>query len=272
MSHADGEENGGISDCKFRIADSRAITPGSKIENSGLVATRILVALATYNEAENLPGLVDEILRLMPTANILVIDDNSPDGTGKWCDERAAAEPRLACLHRPGKLGLGSATIAGMRWALDKDYEVFVSLDADWSHDPAHVPDLVTALETADVAIGSRYCAGGNIEGWPLQRRLMSRTINGLSRLLLHLPVNDTSGAFRAYHVTALRKINLANIQAAGYSYLEEILWHLHLSGATFREVPITFRERRAGKSKVNVREAIAKVSTLLRLARAKKS
>ncbi|MCC7084487.1 MAG: polyprenol monophosphomannose synthase [Pirellulales bacterium] len=231
-------------------------------------ASRILVALATYNEIENVPALVDAIFQALPTADILVIDDNSPDGTGQWCDERATSEPRLACLHRPGKQGLGSATIAGMRWALDKAYGVVVTMDADWSHDPRHLPELVHAVEAADVAIGSRYCDGGQIDGWPLHRRVMSRTINCLSRLLLRLPVGDTSGAFRAYRVAALQIIELSNVQAAGYSYLEEILWHLHRSGATFHEVPITFRERRAGKSKVNLHEAVAKISTLIRLAK----
>lgn len=233
-----------------------------------MAPTRILVALATYNEIENVPGLTDAILTNLPTADVLIIDDSSPDGTGRWCDERASSDPRVACVHRLGKQGLGSATIAGMRWALDRDYDAIVTMDADWSHDPRHLPELVKGLETADVVIGSRYCTGGQIETWPLHRRMMSRTINRLSRLLLHLPISDTSGAFRAYRVAALRKIDLANIQAAGYSYLEEILWHLNRAGATFREVPITFRERRAGKSKVNLREAVAKVSTLMRLAR----
>lgn len=233
-------------------------------------ASRILVALATYNEIENVPALVDAIFQALPTADILVIDDNSPDGTGRWCDERATSEPRLACLHRPSKQGLGSATIAGMRWALDKSYDVFVTMDADWSHDPRHLPDLVHAVETADVAIGSRYCDGGRIDGWPLHRRVMSRTINRLSRLLLRLPICDASGAFRAYRVAALRQIELSNVQAAGYSYLEEILWYLHRTGATYREVPITFRERRAGKSKVSLHEAVAKISTLIRLAKAR--
>lgn len=228
---------------------------------------RILVALATYNEIENMPGLVEAILTILPAADVLIIDDNSPDGTGRWCDERAASGTHVACVHRPGKQGLGSATIAGMRWALERDYNVIITMDADWSHDPAHLPELVNALETVDVAIGSRYCAGGQIEGWPLHRRLMSRAINRLSRLLLRLPVNDTSGAFRAYRVAVLRTIDLAIIQATGYSYLEEILWHLHRFGATFREVPIAFRERRAGSSKVNVQEVRGKVATLLRLA-----
>jgi len=232
-----------------------------------MTSPRTLVALATYNEIENLPGLVDEILRVLPGADVLVIDDNSPDGTGRWCDERAASEPRLHCLHRLSKQGLGSATLAGTRWALDRSYDLFVTMDADWSHDPRHLPELVSATERADVAIGSRYCAGGGIEGWPFHRRVLSRWMNGLSRLMLRLPVRDSSGAFRAYRVSALRKIDLSQVQATGYSYLEEILWHLRNAGATFAEVPITFHERRAGKSKISVGEAVAKISTLLRLA-----
>jgi dolichol-phosphate mannosyltransferase len=228
---------------------------------------RALVALATYNEIENLPGLVDEVLRTLPDSDVLVIDDNSPDGTGRWCDERAAAEPRLHCVHRPGKQGLGSATLAGARWALGKSYDLFVTMDADWSHNPAHLPALVRATENADVAIGSRYCAGGAIEGWPLSRHLFSRGMNRLSRLILRLPIRDLSGAFRAYRVSALRQIDLSQVQASGYSYLEEIAWHLHRAGATFAEVPITFHERRAGKSKINFGEAAGKLRTLLRLA-----
>ena len=231
---------------------------------------RTLVALATYNEIENLPGLVDDILRVLPDADLLVIDDNSPDGTGRWCDERAATEPRLQCLHRPGKQGLGSATLAGMRWALDRSYDLFVTMDADWSHDPRFLPELVRATQQADVAVGSRYCVGGSIEGWPFHRRLLSRAVNRLSRVALRLPIKDASGAFRAYRVDALRKIDLANVKAAGYSYLEEIVWHLHRAGATFTEVPIVFHERRSGKSKINVGEAAAKLSTILRLAFAK--
>jgi dolichol-phosphate mannosyltransferase len=231
---------------------------------------RTLVALATYNEIENLPGLVDEILRVLPDADLLVIDDNSPDGTGRWCDERAATESRLQCLHRPGKQGLGSATLAGMRWAIDRSYDVFVTMDADWSHDPCYLPELVGATQQADVAVGSRYCAGGAIEGWPMHRRALSRCVNGLSRLLLRLPIKDASGAFRAYRVAALQIIDLNSIKATGYAYLEEIVWHLHHAGATFKEVPIVFHERRSGKSKIHVGEAAAKLSILLQLAFAK--
>lgn len=229
-------------------------------------APRTLVVLATYNEIENLPGLVEAILRVLPTADLLVVDDNSPDGTGHWCDERAAVEPRLKCLHRSGKLGLGSATIAGFRHALDNNYEVAATLDADWSHDPQYLPELVAATAHADVAIGSRYVAGGAIEGWPAHRRVMSRVVNRLSRAMLRLPIQDTSGAFRAYRVAKLRTIDLKCVRANGYSYLEEILWHLAQQNATFAEVPITFHERRAGRSKINLQEAAGKIGTLVRL------
>jgi dolichol-phosphate mannosyltransferase len=228
---------------------------------------RVLVALATYNEIENLPTLVDEIRRVLPEADILVIDDNSPDGTGQWCNERAAIDSHVRCLHRASKQGLGSATIAGMQWALDQSYDIFVTMDADWSHDPRHLPELVDATRSVDVAIGSRYCRGGAIDGWPLPRRIMSRVMNGLSRVVLRFPINDASGAFRAYRVAALRALDVSRIQAVGYSYLEEIVWLLQRRGATFAEVPITFHQRRAGASKISLQEALGKIATLVRLA-----
>src|SRR6187551_1181641 len=147
--------------------------------------SRALVAVATYNEIENLPGLVEAIHKVLPAADILVVDDNSPDGTGKWCDERARSDSRFAVLHRAGKLGLGSATIAAMQFALDHQYDVLVTMDADWSHDPEYLPRLVRAVDDADVAVGSRYCEGGAIEGWPLGRRVLSRGVNWLSGILL---------------------------------------------------------------------------------------
>jgi dolichol-phosphate mannosyltransferase len=231
-------------------------------------ATRTLVALATYNEVENLPRLVDEIERVLSEADVLVVDDNSPDGTGKWCDERARVDARLTVLHRAAKLGLGSATIAAMQFALDHTYDVLVTMDADWSHDPEYLPALVRTIDSADVAIGSRYCEGGVIEGWPLGRRVLSRGVNWLSGILLRLPVHDKSGAFRAYRTEVLRTVGLTNIRSAGYSYLEEILWHLNRIGATFAEVPITFRERRAGKSKISLKEAAAKARVLWTLSK----
>jgi dolichol-phosphate mannosyltransferase len=231
---------------------------------------RVLVILATYNEIENLPGLVDAIEHALPGADILVIDDNSPDGTGRWCDERAANDMRLHCLHRKGKEGLGSATISGLTWAIEREYEVVITMDADWSHDPQYLSALVQGTTSADVAIGSRYCAGGAIEGWPMHRRVVSRAMNGLTRLVLRTPIRDASGAFRAYRSESLRRIDLSQAQATGYAYLEEIVWLLHRAGCTFVEVPITFHERRAGASKVSAAEAVAKLTTLFRLTRSR--
>jgi len=228
---------------------------------------RVLVALATYNEINNLPSLVDAIHGALPDAELVIVDDNSPDGTGQWCDERAKTDTRLKCIHRPGKQGLGSATLSAMRFALDGPFDVLVTMDADWSHDPQYLPALVNATADADVALGSRYCGGGKIDGWPLHRRVLSRSANALTRILLRLPIHDASGAFRAYRVAILKRIDLERIRSTGYSYLEEILWHLHQAGAKFSEVPITFHERRAGKSKISAREAVGKLRTIFRLA-----
>lgn len=232
----------------------------------GSMVGSILIAVATYNERDNLPSLVDALFQTLPQAHVLVVDDNSPDGTGQWCDEHCLTEPRLSCLHRPGKLGLGSATIAAMQRAIELDYDLLVTLDADWSHDPAALPAMVAKSAECDIVIGSRYCPGGTIEGWPRYRRVVSTVLNGVSRRLLRLPVRDASGAFRVYRVDILRRLVLNDIRATGYSYLEEILCHLRRAGARFAEVPITFRERRSGQSKATLAEAFGKIATIVRL------
>lgn len=228
---------------------------------------RLLVAVATYNEIDNLPALVDAILAELPTADILVVDDDSPDGTGRWCEERSATEPRLACLRREGQRGLGSATVAAFRYAIDLGYDFVITMDADFSHPPEYLPTLVAAARDADVAIGSRYVAGGQIVGWPRTRRLASRLVNNASRYLAGLAPRDSSGAFRCYRVEALRRIDLDAIRSHGFSYLEETLWHLQRAPAKMVEVPITFHQRRAGRSKVHVGEAFGKLKTIFRLA-----
>lgn len=228
---------------------------------------RLLVAVATYNEIDNLPSLVDAILAELPTADILVVDDDSPDGTGRWCEERSATEPRLACLRRTGKRGLGTATLAAFRLAIDRGYDFILTMDADFSHSPEALPTLVAAAQDADVAIGSRYVEGGRIVGWPRTRRLASRLVNNASRYLAGLAPRDSSGAFRCYRVCALRRIDLAAIRSHGFGYLEETLWHLQRSRAKIVEVPITFHERRAGRSKVHFGEAVGKLKTICRLA-----
>lgn len=231
-----------------------------------------LVTLATYNEIENLPRLVDEILAAAPAVDILVIDDNSPDGTGRWCDARAAADPRVRCLHRAGKLGLGTATIAGMQYALEHGYRYVLNMDADFSHHPRYLTMLLGGMENADgtpaadVMIGSRYVTGGAIEGWPLKRHLMSRGVNACARCLLGLRANDCSGAFRCYRASLLARVDFDAVRSRGYSFQEEILWHLKRLGAKIRETPITFADRRYGTSKINSREAFGALGILLRL------
>ena len=235
-------------------------------------AKQTLITLATYNEIENLPRLVDEILAILPTVDILVIDDNSPDGTGRWCDERANGDTRLHCLHRSGKLGLGTATVAGMQHAIEHGYRYVLNMDADFSHHPRHLPAILSGMEGADgtpgvdVMIGSRYVQGGAIEGWPLKRHLMSRAVNAYARLLLGLPAKDCSGAFRCYRTALLQKVDFAAIRSRGYSFQEEILWHLKRLGAKFGETPITFVDRQRGASKINAQEARSALRIILSL------
>lgn len=234
---------------------------------------KTLVTVATYNEIENLPKLAEEIFRYAPEADLLVIDDNSPDGTGRWCDERAAADPRVHCLHRPGKLGLGTATVAGMKYAVEHGYRYALNMDADFSHHPKYLPDLLAGMEPqapggpgVDVMIGSRYVPGGGVEGWPLRRHLMSRGVNLYARWLLGLTPRDCSGAFRCYRVALLARLDFGRVCSRGYSFQEEVLWRLKRLGARFGETPIVFVDRRAGASKINLRESLAAVWIILRL------
>jgi dolichol-phosphate mannosyltransferase len=230
-----------------------------------------LVTVATYNEMENLPRLADEIFRHAPDAHLLVIDDNSPDGTGRWCDERAAADPRVRCLHREGKLGLGSAIVAGMRYGIEHGYRHVLNMDADFSHDPKYLPDLIGGMDRDgqaihDVMIGSRYVPGGRIEGWPLKRHLMSRGVNLYSRLLLGLKPRDCSGGYRCYRTALLARLDFAAIRSRGYSFQEEVLWRLKRLGARIGETPITFADRVRGQSKIHSGEAAAAVRIILGL------
>jgi len=218
----------------------------------------LLVTLCTYNERENLARLIGEIHRHAPSADVLVVDDASPDGTGRIADELAAADDRIQVLHRAGKLGLGSATVAAFRFALAGEYEFVVNMDADFSHPPATIPHLVALMNRADVAIGSRYVAGGEIVGWPIVRHVMSRGVNLLSRTLLGLSPRDTSGSFRCYRVSLLKQIDFDRIIARGYAFEEEILFRCRQVGARFVEFPIRFEDRRAGQSKINAREVAA--------------
>ena len=230
-----------------------------------------LVTVATYNEMENLPRLVEEIFHFAPDVDILVIDDNSPDGTGQWCDEQKARTPRLHCLHRSGKLGLGTATIAGMKYAIENGYRYMLNMDADFSHQPKYLPALLDGMDppggpSVDVMIGSRYVPGGGTEGWPLRRRLMSRGVNFYARTLLGLRSKDCSGAFRCYRTELLARLDFDAICSRGYSFQEEILWRLKRLGARFGETPIVFIDRQRGVSKIDSGEAFSALWILFSL------
>lgn len=235
------------------------------------MAAQTLVTIATYNEIDSLPRLVEAVFHHAPEADLLVIDDNSPDGTGRWCDEHAGAESRLHCLHRRGKLGLGTAILAGMDWALQRGYRYVLNMDADFSHPPERIPALIAGMDPADgepvdVMIASRYVPGGGSEGWPLSRRLISRAVNAYARGLLGLRPRDCSGSFRCYRVELLRRVDFSAVRSRGYAFQEEILWHLKRLGARFAETPFVFVERRHGQSKIDAREALAALGIIARL------
>jgi dolichol-phosphate mannosyltransferase len=227
---------------------------------------RILISLATYNERDNLAPLLAEIHKAVPSADLLVIDDNSPDGTGQLADDLAADNPHLHVLHRPGKLGLGTAILAGMHYALEHSYDLFVNMDADFSHHPRYLPALLAGMAGHDVMIGSRYVPGGGSVNWPLSRRLMSRGINWLVGVLMHIPASDCSGAYRCYRVSKLREAQLERVRSRGYSFQQEVLYRCRKAGCKIGETPIVFENRRAGKSKVNVREALRSIAMIFRI------
>lgn len=228
---------------------------------------RLLVTLCTYNERENLAALFPEIWRYAPAADILVIDDNSPDGTGAIADEWAARDGRVQVLHRPCKMGLGTATLAGFRFAVEKNYTLVLNLDADFSHHPRHIPAIVALMDRADVGIGSRYVAGGGVVGWGLVRHFMSRAINFYARTLLRLSTRDNSGSFRCYRIAKLRELDFDRFVSRGYSIQEEILYRCRRIGCRFDETPIVFEDRRKGRSKISLRESVLAGWVILRLA-----
>jgi dolichol-phosphate mannosyltransferase len=215
----------------------------------------VVVAVATYNEAENLPLLVEGLLRALPEATLVVVDDGSPDGTGDAADELARATGRVEVIHRPGKQGYASAFAAAFCRAEELGAEWVVSMDADLSHDPADVPRGLAALEEsgADLAVGSRYICGGYTQGWPLHRRMLSKWGNAVFRWCLHVPVRDMSAGFRVYRPRALRVADFASVASQGYAALIETLLRCHDAGLMIAEFPIVFRERERGRSKMSL-------------------
>ncbi|MFB9962943.1 polyprenol monophosphomannose synthase [Sinosporangium siamense] len=214
---------------------------------------RVLVIVPTYNEADNIQGIVGRIRDAVPEAHLLVADDNSPDGTGAVADGLAAADDQVHVLHRPGKQGLGAAYIAGFRWGLERGYDVLVEIDADGSHQPEELPKLLAAVAGgADLAIGSRWVPGGKVVNWPGSRELLSRGANAYSRMMLGLRVRDSTAGFRAYRAATLEKIGLSDVESQGYCFQIDLTLRTVRCGLRVVEVPITFVDRTVGTSKMD--------------------
>lgn len=218
-------------------------------------AKRVLVILPTYNEADNVLALAGQVLAQDPSIEVLVVDDNSPDGTGKLVADARAAEPRLHLLERPGKLGLGTAYLAGFRYGLDEGFDRIFTMDCDFSHNPRYLPAMLAALDDHDVVVGSRYVPGGGIENWPWHRRLLSKFANFYARTLLRLELRDCTAGYRGYSREVLETVDPFGIRSSGYSFLEEMAWRVTRCGFSIREIPIVFEQRKAGASKIESSE-----------------
>ena len=231
------------------------------------MAERALVVIPTYNEAENLPNLLPQVLAQDPRLEVLVVDDNSPDGTGRLADQLTARDSRIHVLHREGKQGLGTAYIAGFRWALERDYTCVFEMDADFSHDPAHLKDFLKAIEGADLVLGSRYLGGRvTVVNWPMTRLMLSYTANIYARLVTGLRVWDLTGGFKCFRRRVLEAIDLSQVRSNGYAFQIEMSVRAWRKGFKLAEIPIVFVDRTEGHSKMNraiVREAVWMVPRL---------
>lgn len=225
---------------------------------------RVLVLLPTYDERDNLPLIMARIRKAVPDADVLVLDDNSPDGTGELADEMAASDDRVTVLHRAGKEGLGKAYLAGFDWGLERGYDALVEIDADGSHPPEMLPRMLEVAGEADLVIGSRWVPGGSIVNWPKSREIISRGGNLYIRLALGMPVKDATAGYRVYRACALRALGLGDVSSQGYCFQVDLTWRAVRAGLVVAEVPITFVEREIGASKMTesiVREAMLNVS-----------
>jgi dolichol-phosphate mannosyltransferase len=225
---------------------------------------RVAVIIPTYNEADNLERIVARVRSAVPAADVLIADDNSPDGSGDIADKLAITDEHVHVMHRPGKQGLGAAYLAGFGWALDRGYGAMVEMDADGSHDPAELPRLLAALEDADAVVGSRWVTGGTVRNWPRSRELLSRGGNAYARVMLGLSVHDATGGYRAYRAATLQDIGLHSVTSQGYCFQIDLTLRAVRAGKKVVEVPITFTERTQGTSKMSraiVAEALWKVT-----------
>ena len=227
-------------------------------------ADRVIIVMPTYNERQNLESIAGRVRAALPAADLLIVDDNSPDGTGDLADKLAEADPHVQVMHRTSKAGLGKAYIAGFGWALERGYDVVVEMDADGSHQSEHLPSLVAALDHADLSIGSRWVPGGRVVNWPKAREALSRGANIYTRLMLGLGVRDATAGFRAYRATTLRTISLDQVESTGYCFQIDLTLRVADAGLRIVEVPITFVEREHGASKMSnsiIMEAFSRVA-----------
>ena len=221
---------------------------------------RVLVIVPTYNEATNLPQIVPAILRQDPRIEVLVVDDNSPDGTGDMADRMSQAKPRVHVMHRLAKEGLGRAYLAGFRWGLDHGFQAIFEMDADFSHDPGFLPEFLKAIEEADLVLGSRYATGVNVINWPISRLLLSLGANLYARWITGLPLTDSTGGFKCFRREVLEAIPLEKVRSNGYAFQIEMSFRAWKKGFRLTELPIIFHDRVEGHSKMSkriVREAI---------------
>jgi dolichol-phosphate mannosyltransferase len=228
------------------------------------MSDRVLVIVPTFNEVENLEPVLTRLHASVPAAHALVVDDGSPDGTGELAEKLAAADARVHVLRRPGKGGLGPAYVAGFRWAREHGYDVLVEMDADGSHAPEQLPRLLDGLATADLVLGSRYVPGGGVSDWPAHRLLLSRMGNRFTRWALRLPLSDATGGYRAARGELIDRLHFDDVASEGYCFQVDWAWRAVRSGARVTEVPITFAERRFGRSKMSgsiVGEALVRVT-----------
>ncbi|RRD51167.1 polyprenol monophosphomannose synthase [Arachnia propionica] len=232
----------------------------------GASLERVLVIIPTFNEAQNIEAIVARLRNSVPAADILVVDDQSPDGTGKLADALAEQDDHVHVLHRAGKEGLGAAYLAGFRWGLERDYDVLVEHDADGSHQPEQLPRLLDALEHADMVKGSRYVPGGSVVNWPWHRLVLSRGGSLYIRIMLGMPYRDITGGFNAFRAEALRSILHLPIDKRGYGIQRDLTWHSHRAGHRIVEVPIDFVEREFGDSKMGRNVVVEAILTTTRM------
>ena len=225
---------------------------------------RCLVVIPTYNEAENIETIIGRLLAAVPQTDVLVVDDDSPDGTGELVDKLAADDARVHALHRSAKVGLGAAYLAGFDWGLHRDYELLVEMDADGSHQPEQLPALLDRIDDADLVIGARWVSGGSVVNWPKYREMLSRGANTYARIALGMPVHDSTAGFRVFRRRTLEGIDLAEVRSQGYCFQIDLTRRSLAAGFRVAEVPITFVERELGQSKMTggiVREAFVNVA-----------